>query len=67
MVGYYTYRLISQRGITNNTLGLAALLALLALLFTLSAVNPDPVFLANAVVVLLSAAVIELGCPPEAI
>ena len=61
MVGYYTYRLISLRGITNNTLGLAALLALLALLFTLSALNPDPVFLANAAIVLLSAAVIGLG------
>jgi hypothetical protein len=61
MVGYYTYRLISLRGITNNTLGLAALFTLLALLFTLSAVNPDLVFIASTVVVLLSAAVIGLG------
>lgn len=61
MVGYYTYRLLSQRGITNRSFGLTALLALLVLLFTLSVLNPETVFFASVAVVLLSAAVIGLG------
>lgn len=61
MVGYYTYRLLSQRGIINRFFGLIALLALLALLFTLSVLQPETVFIASVAVVLLSGAIIGLG------